>query len=74
MLFILLYTRIEDYFKGHLPAVYRVLTICHKSSSCRSSRSLEKDIKGLKRKKRIKEEKLLKLKTLLNIHVKLCNI
>ena len=45
-----------------------------KSSSPRGPISLEKDIKGLKRKKRIKEEKSLKLKTLRNIHVKLCNI
>ena len=45
-----------------------------KSSSSRKSRSLEKDIKKLKRKKKITEEKSLKLKTLHNIHVKLCHI
>ena len=50
---------------------YRVLTAYQKSYS---SRSLEKDIKGLKSKKGIKEEKGLKLKTLRNINVKLCNI
>ena len=53
---------------------YRVLTAYQKSYSSRSSRSLEKDIKGLKSKKGIKEEKGLKLKTLRNINVKLCNI
>ena len=34
---------------------------------------LEKDIKGLKRRERSKEEKSLKLKSMRNIHVKLCN-
>ena len=53
---------------------YRVLTVYQKSSSPRDPISLEKDIKGLKRKKRIKEEKSLKLKTLCNVHAKLCNI
>ena len=53
---------------------YRVLTAYQKSYSSRSSRSLEKDIKGLKSKKGIKEEKGLKLKTLRNINVKFCNI
>ena len=35
---------------------------------------LEKDIKGLNRRERIKEEKSLKLKTLRNIYIKLCSI
>ena len=35
---------------------------------------LEKDIKGLKRSEKIKEENSLKMKTLLNIHIKLCII
>ena len=54
--------------------IFRVLTVYQKSSSSGSSKSSEEDIKELKRKKRYKEEKSLKLKTLLNIHVKLCNI
>ena len=35
---------------------------------------LEKGIKGLKRKERIKEQQSLKLKIFHNIHLKLCNI
>ena len=35
---------------------------------------LEKDIKGLQRSEKIKEENSLKLKTLRNIHIKLCII
>ena len=48
---------------------YRVLTLYQKSSSSRSSRGLDTYIKGLKRKKRIKGEKSLKLKTLHNIYI-----
>ena len=45
-----------------------------KCSNSKSSRNSGKDIKGLKRRERIKEEKGMKLKTLRNIYVKRCNI
>ena len=39
-------------------SVYRVLTMYQKRCSSRSSRSLEKEIKGLKRKKGLKKIKV----------------
>ena len=47
------------------------MSVCYQMSILKYA---QKDIKGLKRGERIKEEKSLKLKTLCNIHVKLCNI
>ena len=67
----ILYTQIQDslksnfLFMGYKPRITKVLVL---------EVLEEKDIKGLKRKERIKEEKSLKLKTLRSIRVKLCNI
>ena len=50
---------------------YSVLTVHQKVLALEV---LENDIKGLKKRRRIREEKSLTLKTLCNIHIKLCNI
>ena len=51
--------------------IYRALNMYQKVVALEV---LEKDIKGLNRRERIKEEKSLKLKTLRNIYIKLCSI
>ena len=59
--------RVQDSFKGHIKRVLalEILEVLE---------GLGKDIKGLKKRERIKEEKSLKLKTLHNIHIKFCHI
>ena len=58
--------QIQDFFKSHFCFIGYEQCI----KKFLAPEVLEKEIRGLKRRKRIKEDKSLKLKTSSNIHIK----